>query len=343
MGQQSIIIAILASFLLTMAVGGFMGAWSTSTGTIATQFEEEQAMNVANSGVNLAISSLRLNKTWRSGYANLATSGGTVTVAIADLGTDSVRITSTGSYGDASRTAIVHAKLSSIFPTAESALTVFGDSVEFDADGKSFLIDGRDYNPDGITFGSHDPVYGLAVTASNISDYLKTDITAADISANVQGKGGTPSVGTFSKSNLDSLMNLYRTYATVKLPAGKYSGSAVYGTLESPQIVHVNGDLEWTGTITGAGILIVDGALLMAGKVSWQGIVMALSGDVTLQLGSSGTPALIGSTFIGSKNVSGITKVHVNGNPAVKYSHSVLETILARLNLLQVEVTSYWE
>jgi hypothetical protein len=343
MGQQSIIIAVLASFLLTMAVGSMMGAWDMSTDTIATQFEEEQAMNVANSGINLAISTLRQTKTWRAGYTNLAVANGSATVRITDLGTDSVRINSTGTYGTATRTAVVHAKLSSIFPTAESALTIFGDSVEFDADGKSFLIDGRDYLADGSTFGTHDPVYGIAVTANHITDYLKTDLTADAIGPNVQGKGGAPSVGTFSKSNLDSLMNLYRTYATVKLPAGKYSGNAVYGSLDNPQIVHVAGNLEWTGTITGAGILIVDGALLMAGKVSWQGIVMALSGDVTLQLGASGTPSIIGSTFIGSKNVTGVTKVHVNGNPAVKYSHSVLETVLAKLNLLQVEVSSYWE
>lgn len=343
MGQQSIIIAVLASFLLTMAVGGMMGAWDMSTDTIATQFEEEQAMNVANSGVNLAISNLRQTKTWRTGYTNLSVVNGTVNVRIADLGIDSVRITSIGSYGAARRTAVVHAKLSSIFPTAESALTIFGDSVEFDSDGKSFLVDGRDYTSDGSSFGSHDPVYGIAVTASNITDYLKTDLTAGSIASNVQGKGGAPSVGTFTKTNLDSLMTLYRTYATVKLPAGKYSGNAVYGTLDNPQIVHVAGNLEWTGTITGAGILIVDGALLMAGKVSWQGIVMALSGDVTLQLGASGTPSIIGSTFIGSKNVSGVTKVHVNGNPAVKYSYTALETVLARLNLLQVEVASYWE
>ncbi len=81
----------------------------------------------------------------------------------------------------------------------------------------------------------------------------------------------------------------------------------------------------------------------MGGNVEWKGIVMALSGDATLELGASGTPNIIGSSFIGSKNVSGVTKVHLNGNPSVKYSYSVLETVLAKLNLLQVEVTSYWE
>jgi hypothetical protein len=343
MGQQSIIIAVLSSFLLTMAVGGMTGAWNLSTDTIATQFEEEQAMNVANSGINLAISNLRQSKSWRTGYTNLTVANGSVTVRITDLGTDSVRINSTGTYGTATRTAVVHAKLSSIFPTAESALTIFGDSVEFDNDGKAFIVDGRDYTSNGSSFGGHDPVYGISVTANKIADYLKKDITAGKIASNVQGKGGSPSVGTFSNTNLDSLMNLYRTYATVKLPGGKYTGNAVYGTLDNPQIVHVSGTLEWKGNVTGAGILIVDGALLMGGNVEWKGIVMALSGDATLELGASGTPNIIGSSFIGSKNVSGVTKVHLNGNPSVKYSYSVLETVLAKLNLLQVEVTSYWE
>jgi hypothetical protein len=343
MGQQSILVAILSSFLLTMAIGGIMGTWTTSTRTISTQYEDEQAQNCANSGVNLAISKLRQTKTWRSGFSNLTVTSGKVNLTITDLGVDSVRINSTGIYGAATRTAVVRCKLSSIFPTAESALTVFGDSVDFTNAGKSFLIDGRDYNADGTTFGTHDPVFGIAVANTKITGDLKKTITANDVVNNVQGQGGAPSIGTFAKTNLDSLINLYKTYATIVLAAGSYSGNAVYGTMDSPQIVYVKGDLQWSGTISGAGILIVDGSLLMQGKVSWSGIVMALNGDVTLNLGSSGTPSLLGSTFIGSKNASNTTSVHVNGNPQVKYSYSVLENVLAKLALLQVEVVSYWE
>jgi hypothetical protein len=262
---------------------------------------------------------------------------------VKDLGVDSVQLTSAGTFGAATQTVVVRCKLSSIFPTAESALTVFGDSVAFTNSGKSFLIDGRDYKADGVTLGTHDPVYGIAVASTKISTYLKTQITAGDVAANVQGQGTSPSVGTFAKTNLDSLMTLYKNYATITLASGKYSGNATYGTLDAPQIVHVAGDLEWTGTISGAGILIVDGSLRMAGKVNWSGIVMALNGDVTLDLGASGTPAILGSTFIGSKNTLNTTNVHVNGNPAVKYSYDVLETVLAKLSMLQVEVVSYWE
>ncbi|MDH7516688.1 MAG: hypothetical protein QHI48_12540 [Bacteroidota bacterium] len=343
MGQQSMILVIMTSLLLGGAVMAFMGEWDTSTNTTTRQFSEEHALNVANSGMNLAVSRLRQNKLWRAGFTNLAVGGGTVTVGITDLGVDTVRVTSTGTYNGVTRRVVAVVRLGSIFPTVQSALAVYGDSVTFTNAGKSFLFDGSDYKADGVTLSGNPPVWGLGVQQDKIVDYLKNQITLDGVAPNVLGLGSTPSVGKFTADSIKVLRDFYKGMATRVLSAGKYSGNAVIGTLAAPEICYIPGNLEWDGTITGAGILVVDGQLLLKGKVSWSGIVIAVAGGLTLDLGASGTPALLGTTLVGNDNPLRITNVKVNGNPSVKYSYEAVATVLANLDLLRVQILSYYE
>ena len=300
---------------------------------------------MSRSGVNLAISKLRQQKSWRTGYSNLSAAGGRVTVRVVDLGPDTVRITSAGTINGRTHTAVVDAKLSSIFPTVESALTVFGDSVHVSSSGKSFLIDGSDYRIDG-TKSTNPPVSGIGVqsgeSAKDVITQLETQ-SGGSIAGNVQGKGGAPSVGTFNTSNLNQLHQFYKERATIVMAAGKYASNTVIGSLERPEILYVPGDLEWTGTIVGTGILVVDGQLIMKGNIEWRGIVLAMSGDVTLELGGSGNPSILGTAWIGNSDPNKVTDVKVNGNPSIRYSYELLMTVLGNLGLLQVEVLRYYE
>lgn len=345
MGQQALIIVALSSLLAGVSVLGFMGAWDFSNETTASMFEREQALNITRSGVNLAISKLRHQKTWRTGYSDLSVAGGTVSVDILDLGEDTVRITSVGTVNGASHTSVLEVKLSSIFPTVESALTVFGDSVELTADGKTFIIDGNDHNTDGSP-GSYPAVEGVGVqseeSVADVKNQLDS-IQTGSIADRVIGKSGIGSVGSFSTSNLLALHKFYKEIATIPLPAGKYADNRVLGTLDRPEVVYVPGNLEWSGTIQGAGILVVDGQLIMKGKIEWKGIILAMSGDVEISLGGSGTPAILGTVWIGNTDPTQVTHVHVSGNPSVAYSYMTLMTVLGNLGLLDVEILKYWE
>ena len=344
MGQQTFILTLVASFLLSAGIFVLVENWGSSSGTVGSQFEQQQALNVSASGVTLTLSKLRLNKTWRSGYSNLSLSNGSCSVKIEDIGLDSVRIISVGKYGNATHTSIVRAKLFSIFPVVESALTMYGDSVTFSNAGKAFSIDGRDTKEDGVTLGTHSPVYGMGVYQQKTVDQLKKSLTDGGVAENVNGKDGTPSVGLFTNKDLiDSLHLMYKKLATITLPAGKYSGDATFGTPTAPEIVYVPGNLEWTGTITGYGILVVSGDLIAKGTVTWKGITIAYSADMDLELGSSGTPNFLGTCFIGTADTKKITNVHFNGNPYCKYSYDVIQNVLTKLNLLQIEIISYYE
>jgi hypothetical protein len=338
MGQQSLIIVALSALLLSISVFGIMGGWGASTETTADLFEREQALNITRSGVNLAVSKVRREKMWRTGFTNLRVAGGSVSVRIRDLGVDSVEITSVGTINGVSHTSIVEAKLSSIFPNVESALAIFGDSVEFDNSGKTFLIDGRDYNIGGATLGPNPTVDGSGKIADDVEKHMDPLVKHL-----VEGAGGAPSIGPFEAQNLDVLQKFYKDRATMTLPAGKYAGNYALCTIDNPQIVHVPGDLEWAGTITGAGILVVDGGLTMKGTIRWEGIVLVMSGNVNIEFDALGSPEIIGTIWVGNNDVSGITKVKVNGNPQIKYSYNTLTTVLQNLGLLEVEIYKYYE
>ncbi|PLX23218.1 MAG: hypothetical protein C0600_15660 [Ignavibacteria bacterium] len=342
MGQQSMIIVVLSSLLLSISVFGIMSGWNFSNETTAELFEREQALNITRSGVNMAVSKLRKQKTWRTGFDEVRVAGGSVSVGVQSLGLDTVRIISVGTINGFSHQAEVVAKLSSIFPNVESALTVFGDSVEFHNDGKSFLIDGRDYMPNATGFGPYPPVSGMGVQSEKIVKDLKSHLDPK-IENNFQGAGGVPSIGSFSPSDLAALHKFYADRATTTLPPGAYAYNGVFGTLDDPEIVYVPGDLEWNGTIKGSGILVVDGKLQLSGNIAWDGIILTLSGDVTIELGGTGNPHILGTVWVGNTDPSNITDVTITGNPSIKYSYLTLMTVLGNLGLLDVEILSYYE
>jgi hypothetical protein len=342
MGQQSMIIVALSSLLLSISVFGIMGGWDSSSETTATLFEREQSLNITRSGVNLTVAKLRKQKTWRTGFSDLAVAGGRVSVKIESLGEDTVRIFSAGTISGFTHQSEVVAKLSSIFPNVESALTVFGDSVEFTNDGKAFKIDGRDYKLGGETLGSYAPVSGIGVQSGKIVEDVEKNLDPK-LTDQIQGKGGAPSIGDFNTSNLTALQTFYKERATMILPPGKYASNVVLSTIAHPEIVYVPGDLEWAGTISGAGILVVDGALTMKGTIKWEGIVLALSGTVNVDFDGLGSPTIIGTVWVGNNTSAGVTKVKISGNPTIKYSYITLMTVLGNLGLLEVEIISYYE
>jgi hypothetical protein len=222
-------------------------------------------------------------------------------------------------------------------------MAIYGDTVAFTNSGKSFLIDGHDYTADGTAYGTGPSVWGIGVQNTDITGYLKPQLTSGGIAPNVIGQGSNPSLGTFSADSLKVLRDLYAGLATRVLAPGKYSGNAVYGSLSSPEILHIPGDLDWTGTMSGTGILVVDGQLAFHGNIKWTGIVIAMAGGVVLDFGASGNPVIIGTAMIGNNNSQHLTNVHVNGNPSVKYSNEAVSTVLANLDLLAVKVLAYYE
>jgi hypothetical protein len=123
------------------------------------------------------------------------------------------------------------------------------------------------------------------------------------------------------------------------------AGNHVFGTVAQPEIVYVGGDKQWTGTINGTGILVVDGSLLVSGNFKWTGLVITVAHDVDIEFGDVGNPEVLGAAMIGTEVPSPykITNVKINGNPRINFSYEALETVMQNLRLFNVDVVRYYE
>jgi hypothetical protein len=341
MGYQTMIIVLLTSILLSITIISLSTVWNKSVRNVSGQIEDQQAINVATSGIDMALAQLRMNKAWRSGYDDLEIADGVCDVTLADVGVDSVQITAVGTCGEQEHTSVVVVKFSPTIPVANAALSIYGDSVTFYNSGKSFLIDGRDYTSSGSLSGNPS-LNGISVTAAHTEASLEAFLVKGKVGSNVSGAGTSPSIGLTSALDIVQLKEQVRSMATLTLTPGKITGNLVIGTLAAPVIAYVPGDIEFKGNVSGAGILVVDGILTMGGNFFWKGIVISVSGSAAVNLGGSGNPYVLGSCIVGSSS-STITDVSVNGNVCCRYSSETISTVCNNLNLMSLEVKSWLE
>jgi len=66
------------------------------------------------------------------------------------------------------------------------------------------------------------------------------------------------------------------------------AGSTTYGTRDNPQITYIAGDADMRGTVSGAGILIVEGTLDWAGTPPFEGLILVLGGGFAVNGGGQG-------------------------------------------------------
>jgi hypothetical protein len=116
------------------------------------------------------------------------------------------------------------------------------------------------------------------------------------------------------------------TQPVLNCPTG-CSGLSNPGTVGTPQIIYVNGDLTITGNLTGYGVLVVTGTLTMKGTPQWNGIVLVVGkGD----LETSGTTSYNGAVVVANTTNAlgqplptfGPSTVNVNGggHGGIQYS-----------------------
>lgn len=115
---------------------------------------------------------------------------------------------------------------------------------------------------------------------------------------NPSGTTGTASSGdvTSALGSLATVGGLENLVSSVTLVAGNeghvYGTNPTisnYGSVASPQVIVVQGDLSVSGGLTGSGILLVTGNLTMSGNPSYDGLILVVGkGSVTKNGGGSG-------------------------------------------------------
>lgn len=212
-------------------------------------------------------------------------------------------------------------------------------AVALDLGGNKFLIDGNDYDAHGNLTGG-EALPGISTlegeTAGDNMSLLLGQLSDK-VYEQVQGSGGEPSLDEATDVDLNSLIETIKKLKVNDLPPDTYDNVNVPPNLgdyfnDDFQVTHTEGDLHFAGTVTGSGILVVDGSLVVTGQFTYHGIVI-VRGDIRLS-GGGAEIHTFGSVMVG-ESLSAIdsldTDLTVGGNADLFYSSSVLarlETML---------------
>ncbi len=242
---------------------------------------------------------------------------------------DMLEVTSTGWADDLARTVRVTLLARYQEPTVASATYLADPMADMRLNGNSFVISGFDVDQNGVATGLAVPGIGVAGDPTNVKNQIKKQITN-----NVVGQGGTPSVYQVSALDLRELIEAGARAANVHLPSGstvKPSKSGDWGTLDAPAILYGSGEIHISGGASGAGIMIVDGDLTISGGFEWRGLII-VRGELTFS-GGGGGKRLMGALIVerdvsGSAQYSG-TELTINGTIDILFSKQIIGRVSA--------------
>src|SRR5436309_2799336 len=208
--------------------------------------------------------------------------------------------------------------------------------IETRFDGNSFGISGRDTIPGQAEgSGSASPIAGIATTYSGTTTEIvgpSGSLTSTQY-GQVTGQGSNPSVSTSS-----TLLDVYQMAQNLialgvegvdkqTLGHGNYS-SSIWGTALLPMITHITGDATMTGSLTGWGVLIIDGDMKLRGGFTFNGLVICL-GDADVNGSGGGDLAKVWGTLLirASTSSDSSDELRVAGGGNVYYSSLTLKTV----------------
>lgn len=336
MGKGILILIIGVSFLTTFLILKLNSNSKEGLQTTVGYYELTQARLVANSGVEIYLEKLRRNKSLFGTFTNNSLMDGTYDISI--TGADPLlTITAVGHFGNTSHTTIVTAnRESATLPPVHGAMYVSSDNLGLNLKG-NLLIDGNDRNIDGSP-GPGSPMPGIAVDDPSDSAFI-VDNLKSKISNNIDGLGGDPSVYTTVDTTdwLKVTENLIFA-ADYTLPTGTYSTGTVLGTYAEPKITFVNGNVDFSGTATGSGIMIINGNVNMSGQFTYYGMLIVY-GQSSIETQIAGNGGVYGSTALVGNNVD----IQATGNSAFYYSSQAIQNAQVNLKSSRFSILTWWE
>ena len=215
------------------------------------------------------------------------------------------------------------------------------------SNGDDFLVDGRDCDHLTDTLTTAAPQLGISVPTTALESVVEGALSSAQEN-NIQGVGGTasdPSVGvsaSLPSSSITSLANAICNAAPLlnRLVSPlngtlTLSGTTTFGTRASPQIYCIDGigtpgymGVEVNGTFSGAGVLVVRNADLVARATSfrYEGLIIVTGNEVGFGMLGNGQQKVYGSIMINETSTDGSSykELWLEGTAAVKRCQSAL-------------------
>ncbi len=167
---------------------------------------------------------------------------------------------------------------------------------------------------DGLSQAQHDNVYGIEE---------EDDIYQ-----------GTPQI------DLQTLVDDARANADETYQGDQhFNGNTTMGSADDPVLVVVEGDVRLNGTVSGYGMLLVEGDISFAsGNFTWEGIVMGY-GDDGIDVDFTGNAKLYGSMIVvpetfGESDADDTVNFAVGGNARLQYSSKAIYRLAPELTSL---------
>jgi hypothetical protein len=304
--------------------------------TTVDYYELTQARLIANSGVEIYLEKLRRDKTLSGTFSDIDLMDGEYDISI--TGPDSLMtITSTSHFGNTNHQVIVTAKRErAVMPKVNGSLYISSDMLAVQLQG-NLDIDGNDRNIDDSP-GSESPLPGIAVDDAGDSAYVINNLQP-NIANDILGLDGSPSVHTVNDSTnwLEVSENLIFS-ADYTVASGTYTTGTVLGTFAEPKITYVTGDVQFSGTASGSGIMIINGNVTMSGQFTYYGMLIVY-GQSSITTNIVGNGGIYGSTALVGDNVD----IKSTGNASFFYSSQAISNSQINLKSSRFEILSWWE
>lgn len=339
MGKSSLLFVLGTSALVAFLVLKLNSNSKESLSATTDFFGKTQARLIANSGVEIFLEKLKadntmLNKT----FNNNSLFNGTYNVQI--TGPESlVTVRSVSNFMGYSHTTIVRARADKIgvlpIPAGFRVATNTVSNVKING---NITISGHNY-----AIGQETPIPGsTSIPGIGVSNNSQRTTILSNISGNASiiGAGGTPSVQVVSDSTnwisyAQSLVSNPDIIINNSGDLGQYSN---LGTQSSPKVTFINGNVL-INSISGCGVLVVNGNLEINGNFNYVGLIIAYqNAKIVTKLNGNGK--VWGGIVIASNDVD----LNIsNGNFKCYYSSDALNLISSALQTRRFQIVSWWE
>ncbi len=339
MGKSSLILVLGTSAIVAFMVLKLNSNTKESLGATTEMFGKTQARLIANSGVEIFLEKLKADKSMLGKtFSNNSLFNGKYDVQI--TGVDSnITVRSIANFMGYTHTTIVKARADKVgilpLPSGFRVATSIVSGVKING---NITISGHNHE-----IGQETPIAGsTSIPGIGVNNLSQRNTILSNISgsASIIGSGPTPSVSVVNDSTnwIAYAQSLVSNPDIVINTSGDLQKYSNLGTQSSPKVTFINGNVLMN-SITGCGVLVVNGNLEINGNFNFVGLIIAYqNAKIVTKLNGNGR--VWGGIVIASNDVD----LNIsNGNFKCMYSSSALNLISSGLQTNRFQIVSWWE
>ena len=243
-------------------------------------------------------------------------------------------------------THLLESKLTKTYDLADGAVAVRGNGNRANLNGAGFVISGIDHDPaTGSAVPDAKSRPGITVSGDALRAIVLDGLDASQQS-NIVGTGGTPAIvrsndvpgAALAQLANDLCSSAQATPLAVPADGILSVDSQEWGTRASPQLRCIEGlagagdAVRLMGNVTGAGILVVRNAELIAsGPLHWEGLIIVTGANVGFTVVGPDAKEIYGSLMVNETGVPGSETaiLDIRGNVRLLFSRAALSGITA--------------